>query len=152
MQLYKKIISLSQTTWGPAKKKTPRGGTQHGCCFLPQHGCWNDICWTPSKPSVKTIEYQRHPNFPPVKAEKEGKWPDRQSRTGQKTTPVYPDAEYVMAISADKGYKTTRKPNQSPTVMNNIISKSSVCPYILEGCIVDLWNCYIGQKLTEKQD
>ena len=36
--------------------------------------------------------------------------------------------------------------------MNNIISKSSVCPYILEGCIVDLWNCYIGQKLTEKED
>ena len=36
--------------------------------------------------------------------------------------------------------------------MNNIISKSSVCPYILEGCIVDLWNCYIDQKLTEKED
>ena len=36
--------------------------------------------------------------------------------------------------------------------MNNIIFKSSVCPYILEGCIVNLWNCYIGQKLTEKQD
>ena len=36
--------------------------------------------------------------------------------------------------------------------MNNIISKSLVCPYILEGCIVDLWNCYIGQKLTEKED
>ena len=34
--------------------------------------------------------------------------------------------------------------------MNNIISKSSVCPYILEGCIVNLRNCYIGQKLTEK--
>ena len=75
-----------------------------------------------------------------------------QSRTGRKTTPGYPDAENVIAISADKGYKTTRKPNQSPTVMNNIISKSSVCPYILEGCIVDLWNCYIGQKLTEKED
>ena len=29
--------------------------------------------WTPSKPSVKTIEYKRHPNFPPVTAEKEGK-------------------------------------------------------------------------------
>ena len=37
-------------------------------------------------------------------------------------------------------------------MMNNIISKSSVCPYILEGCIVDLWNCYIGQELTEKED
>ena len=37
--------------------------------------------------------------------------------------------------------------------MNNIISKSSVCPYyIVEGCIVDLWHCYIGQKLTEKED
>ena len=43
--------------------------------------------------------------------------------------PGYPDAEYVIAISADKGYKTTRKPNQSPTMMNSIISKSSVCPY-----------------------
>ena len=111
---------------------------------LPQHGWWHDICWTPSKPCVKTIEYQRHPNFPPVTAEKEGIWPDRQSRTGQKTTPGYSDAEKVIAISADKGYKTRRKPNQSPTVMNNIIFKSSVCPYILEGCIADLWNCYIG--------
>ena len=36
--------------------------------------------------------------------------------------------------------------------MNNIISKPSVCPYILEGCIVNLWNCYIGQKITEKED
>ena len=36
--------------------------------------------------------------------------------------------------------------------MNNIISKSSVCPYIVEGCIVNLWHCYIGQKLTEKED
>ena len=27
-----------------------------------------------------------------------------------------------------------------------------MCPYILEGWIVDLWNCYIGQKLTEKED
>ena len=36
--------------------------------------------------------------------------------------------------------------------MNNIISKSSVCPYILEGRIVDLWNYYIGQKWTEKED
>ena len=85
-------------------------------------------------------------------AEKEGKWPVRQSRTGQKTTPAYPDAENVIAISADKGYKTTRKPNQSPTVMNKIISKSSVGPYILEGCIVDLWNCHNGKKLTEKED
>ena len=101
---------------------------------------------------MNTIEYQRHPNFPPVTAEKEGKWPDRQSQTRQKTTPGYPDAENVIVISADKGYKTRRKPNQSPTVMNNIISKSSMCPYILEGRIVDLWNCYIGQKLTEKED
>ena len=56
-------------------------------------------------------------------------------RTGQKTTPGYPDAENVIAISADKGYKTMRKPNQSPPVMNNIIFKSSVCPYVIEGCI-----------------
>ena len=58
----------------------------------------------------------------------------------------------MIAISADKGYKTTRKPNHSPTVLNNIIFKSSVCPYILEGWIVNLRNCYIGQKLTEKED
>ena len=96
------------------------------------------MCWTTSKQSAKTIEYQRHQDFPVVTAEKEGKWPDRQSRTGQKTTPGHPDAENVIAISADKGYKTTRKPNQSPTVINNIISKSSVCPYILEECIVNL--------------
>ena len=77
---------------------------------------------------------------------------NRQSRTGQKTTPGHLDAENVIAISADKCYKTTRKPNQSPTVMNNITSKSSVCPYILEGCVVDPWNRSIGQKLTEKED
>ena len=51
-----------------------------------------------------------------------------------------------------QGYKTKRKPNQNPTVMNSIISKSSMCPYILEGCIVNLWNCYIGEKLTEKEN
>ena len=98
---------------------------------LPQDGCWYDICWTPSKHRTETTEYQRHPNFSAVPAEKEGKWPDQQSRIGQKTTPGYPDAENV--ISADKVYKTTPKPNQNPTVMNSIISKSSVSPYILEG-------------------
>ena len=57
----------------------------------------------------------------------------------------------VIAISADKGYKTTRKPNHSPTVLNNIISKSSVCPYILEGWIVGPLKLLYWPKINRKR-
>ena len=78
---------------------------------------------------------------------KEGQWPDRQCRTGQKTTPGYSDPENVIAISAEKGYKTTRKPNQSPTVMNRSYPRHS-CVHISSRDA--LWTSEIAMYVVKK--